>query len=51
MPAALRQITPADLIPDADYARERRERRLALLPVKRLRRVELGPFCTVLFEN
>jgi hypothetical protein len=51
MPAALRQITPADLIPDADYARERRERRLALLPIKRLRRVELGPICTVLFEN
>jgi hypothetical protein len=51
MPAALRQITPADLIPDADYARERRERRLALLPVKRLRRVELGPICTVLFET
>jgi hypothetical protein len=50
MPAALRQITPSDLIPDADYAQQRRERRLALLPVKRLRRVELGPFCTVHFE-
>jgi hypothetical protein len=51
MPAAQRQITPADLIPDAEYARERRERRLALLPIKRLRRVELGPICTVLFES
>jgi hypothetical protein len=51
MPAALRQITPADLIPDADYARERRERRLALLPVKRLRRVALGPVCTLIFES
>jgi hypothetical protein len=51
MPAALRQITPADLIPDADYARERRERRQALLPIKRLRRVALGPFCTLIFEN
>lgn len=51
MPAALRQITPSDLIPDADYAKERRERRLALLPVKRLRRVELGPFCMIHFEN
>jgi Protein of unknown function (DUF3501) len=50
MPAAQRQITPSDLIPDADYAKERRERRLALLPVKRLRRIELGPFCTVHFE-
>jgi hypothetical protein len=51
MPAALRQITPSDLIPDVDYARERRERRAALLPVKRLRRVSLGPFCTLIFEN
>jgi hypothetical protein len=51
MPAAARQITPADLIPDADYARERRERRQALLPVKRLRRVPLGPVCTFIFEN
>ncbi len=51
MPATLRQITPSDLIPDADYARERRERRLALLPVKRLRRVALGPVCTLIFES
>jgi hypothetical protein len=51
MPAAARQITPSDLIPDADYAKERRERRQALLPVKRLRRVPLGPICTFIFEN
>ncbi|HZZ69795.1 MAG TPA: DUF3501 family protein [Phenylobacterium sp.] len=51
MPAAARQITPDDLIPDADYARQRRERRQALLPIKRLRRVPLGPICTVIFEN
>jgi hypothetical protein len=51
MPAASRQITPADLIPDADYARQRRERRAALLPVKRLRRVPLGPVCTFYFES
>jgi hypothetical protein len=51
MPADARQITPADLVPDAEYARERRERRAALLPVKRLRRVHLGPFCTLIFEN
>jgi hypothetical protein len=51
MPSAARQITPADLIPDADYARERRERRQALLPVKRLRRVSLGPICTLIFES
>ena len=51
MSAAARRITPADLIPDADYARERRDRRTALLPVKRLRRVPLGPICTFIFEN
>ncbi|HEY3947509.1 DUF3501 family protein [Phenylobacterium sp.] len=51
MPAAARQITPADLIPDADYALQRRERRAALLPIKRLRRIELGPVCTVIFES
>ena len=51
MPAAARRITPADLIPDADYARQRKDRRAALLPVKRLRRIELGPVCTVYFET
>ncbi len=50
MPAAQRVITPADLIADADYADQRRERRAALLPTKRLRRIELGPVCTVYFE-
>ncbi|MDB5446345.1 MAG: hypothetical protein JWQ97_1662 [Phenylobacterium sp.] len=50
MPADTRRVTPADLIPDADYARARKERRAALLPIKRLRRVELGPVCTVSFE-
>ena len=51
MPASTRQVTPDDLIPDAEYAKVRRERRQALLPIKRLRRVELGPICTVYFEN
>lgn len=51
MPAAERRITPADLLPDADFAKVRRERRAALLPVKRRRRVELGPVCTLHFET
>jgi hypothetical protein len=50
MPADARQITPADLLSDAEFARVRRERRAALLPIKRLRRVELGPVCSVYFE-
>ena len=51
MPAALRLITPADLIPDAEYAQQRRDRRTALLPIKRLRRISLGPVCTFYFES
>jgi hypothetical protein len=51
MPSESRRITPGDLIPDAEYAKVRRERRAALLPLKRLRRVELGPICTVIFES
>ena len=51
MPISDRRITPADLVSDADYARQRSERRAALLPVKRLRRVSLGPYCTVIFES
>jgi hypothetical protein len=51
MPADARKVTPADLMSDADYAKVRRERRAALLPAKRLRRVEVGPICTVIFES
>lgn len=51
MPAHERRITRTDLIPDAEFARLRREKRAALLPIKRLRRVALGPCCTVYFEN
>jgi hypothetical protein len=50
MPAQLRRIVPEDLISDAEFARERKARRAALLPIKRLRRVALGPICTVYFE-
>jgi hypothetical protein len=50
MPASLRQVTRDDLLPDAEFAKVRKERRAALLPVKRLRRVELGPVCSVYFE-
>lgn len=51
MPSSLRQVTRADLLSDAEFAKVRKERRAALLPVKRLRRIELGPFCTAYFEN
>jgi len=51
MPQTERRITPGDLMPDADYAKVRKERRAALLPAKRLRRVHVGPFCTFFFET
>src|SRR5580693_19985 len=51
MPAAERRITAADIQPTQAYAAERKARRAALLPVKRLRRIALGPWCTVYFES
>lgn len=50
MPASERRITPADIVPDARFAQERKERRAALLAKKQLRRVALGPYCTFYFE-
>ena len=51
MPAKAHRITQADITAPATYARERAERRRALLPVKRNRRVEVGPYATFYFEN
>ncbi|HEY5008640.1 MAG TPA: DUF3501 family protein [Caulobacteraceae bacterium] len=51
MPAKDRLITKADIVPEATYAAERKARRAALLPAKRLRRVALGPYCTLIFES
>jgi hypothetical protein len=51
MPANQRTITRADITPDAIYVTERKARRAALLPAKRLRRVALGPYCTLIFES
>lgn len=51
MPVSARRITREDLVPVPVYARERKERRAALLPVKKLRKVALGPFCTFSFET
>ena len=46
-----REITRSDIIPIAEYAKERSERRRALLPTKKLRRVSVGPYATFYFEN
>jgi hypothetical protein len=50
MPAAARRIEPVDILPNEVFGPERKARRAALLPLKRLRRVALGPYCTAYFE-
>ncbi len=50
MTASVRQISASDLMSDAEFSKVRKERRAALLPIKRLRRVHLGPHCTFYFE-
>jgi hypothetical protein len=51
MNAAQRKITEADVLNDADYAARRKELRAESIETKRSRRVEVGPFATLYFEN
>ncbi len=46
-----RTITPDQLIPLAEYAGRRKQRRQELIAVKKKRRMEVGPFATFHFEN
>jgi hypothetical protein len=46
-----RQLTRADILPMERYADERRGHRQRIAEMKRLRRVEVGPFCTFYFES
>jgi hypothetical protein len=45
------RLTRDDIVPVAQYARERAEHRRRVGELKRHRRVEVGPFCTFYFEN
>ena len=49
--AQKRMITRADILPPADYARDRKARRQAIVAVKSRRRMEVGPIATFYFEN
>ncbi|HLI20890.1 MAG TPA: DUF3501 family protein [Stellaceae bacterium] len=49
--APKRQITRADIIDPAAYAKDRREFKKRVTEIKRDRRVEVGPFVTFYFEN
>jgi len=46
-----RVITKADLMPMAEYGRIRHENRRKLVEVKRHRRIHVGPYVTLYFEN
>jgi hypothetical protein len=51
VPASQRRVTPGDIVPDAEFAKVREQRRAALLPLKQLRRVALGPHANFYFES
>ena len=51
MPEVQRQITPADILSAPEYDMQRAALKQNLLPMKKLRRVEVGPFATFYFEN
>jgi len=44
-------VTPADILPAAEYAAVRKERRAAVIEKKRHRRLEVGPHAAFYFEN
>ena len=51
MPRSQHRIVETDIVAHDVYARERDARRKALIPVKRKRRVEVGPYASFYFEN
>jgi hypothetical protein len=51
MPETARKITPADILPLNEYDVRRDGLKQNILPVKKSRRVEVGPFATFYFEN
>lgn len=46
-----RSLTAADIMPMADYAKIRKEKRSEISEHKRFRRVEVGPYATFYFES
>ena len=45
------EITKADILPLPDYIKVRKERHSALIALKKMRRIEIGPVATCYFEN
>jgi hypothetical protein len=46
-----RRITAADILSAAEYDQQRKALKANLIPMKKLRRIEVGPFATFYFEN
>jgi len=51
MPETQRRITQADILSTGEYDQQRKSLKANLIPMKKLRRVEVGPFATFYFEN
>lgn len=51
MPEAQRKITRDDILPAGEYDQQRKSLKANLIPMKKLRRIEVGPFATFYFEN
>src|SRR3954462_1887256 len=51
MPEAQRKITQDDLLSLREYESQRKVLKQNLIPMKKQRRVEVGPFATFYFEN
>ena len=51
MPEQTRRITPQDLLSIEEYDAQRKALKQNLIPIKRRRRIEVGPFATFYFEN
>ena len=46
-----RRIEPADIMPMSDYSAIRKEQRRRISEIKKIRRIEVGPYSTFYFEN
>src|SRR5882762_2571040 len=51
MPRSEHKITQADILSEAQYNAQRAELRAASIVVKKIRRMEVGPYATFYFEN
>ena len=51
MPKSAHSLSRADILPLEDYARIRADKRREMIERKRRRRLAVGPYATVMFEN